>query len=196
MELPSRPRPAARSLAFAAGLAGVLLSLAGPAAAQARGSYSDPLGEAVGRAVEYWEGTPCDGTVGVTMAPAAEAPPAGANAPGAPSPYAAMWATWTSPAGYNVFTSPAASFTECVVHINVGVWPTVQSEDAEFPAFCKEILHEYGHFEGYPDVGRQPGTVEYERPDLAHLPLCESYVLHYGEKVYRGPPRRRSAHRS
>jgi hypothetical protein len=191
MALTSRPHLAARVLVLAAGLAAMALTLAAPGAAQARGSYSDPLAEAVGRAVEYWEGTPCGGTVGVTMAPAAEAPRAGANAPGAPSPFAAMWATWTSPTGENMFTSPPASFTECVVHVNVGVWPTVQSEDALFPAFCKEILHEYGHFEGYPDVDQQPGTVEYERPDLAHVPLCESYVLHYGEKVYRGPPRHR-----
>ncbi len=188
--------PRSRAAALAAALATALVALLAPGRADARGSYSDPLGEAIGRAVEYWEGTPCAGTVGVVMAPASEAPEAGANAPGAPSRFAAMWATWSSPTGFNMFTSEPASFTECVVHINIGVWPTVQSEDALFPAFCKEILHEYGHFEGYPDYGQRPGTVEYERPDLAHVPLCESYVLHYGEKVYRGPPRRRRVRRS
>jgi hypothetical protein len=190
MTLSTRPRPAARGLALAVAIALCSLSLVVPGASQARGSYSDPLAEAVARAVLYWQGTPCGGTVGVTRAPASEAPEAGANAPGAPSRFAAMWATWTSPTGLNMFTSPPSTYSECVIHINAGVWPTVESEDAWFPAFCKEILHEYGHFEGYPDVDQHPGTIEYERPDLARLPLCERYVLRFGEKVYRGRPRR------
>jgi len=184
-----------RTVPLAAAIAAAALFLTAAGSAQARGYYSEPLAEAVARAVEYWQGTPCGGTVGVIMAPAAEAPEAGANAPGAPTPFAAMWATWVSPTGVNEFTSPPASFSECVVHINVGVWPSVRSEDADFPAFCKEILHEYGHFEGYPDWDQQPGTIEYERPDLAHEPLCENYVLFYGEKVYRGPPRSRKRRR-
>jgi hypothetical protein len=180
-------RPLIRRL-LSALVAAVLLASVAAGSAQARGSYSEPLGEAIARAVEYWEGTPCGGTVGVIMAPAAEAPEAGANAPGAPTRFAAMWATWTSPTGFNMFTSEPSTFSECVVHINSGVWPSIRSEDAQFPAFCKEILHEYGHFEGYPDWDQQPGTVEYERPDLAHVALCENYVLRYGEKIYRDPP--------
>ncbi len=168
---------------------------AGPSAADAaarhRGArpvYSDPLAEAVARAVEFWGGTPCGGTVSITLGGNSEAPTAGENAPGAPGRVAAMWATWSTPAGPNLFSEPAGSFGECLVHINRGIWFSIRAEDSDFPAFCKEMLHEYGHFEGYSDVGAAPGTIEYERPDLARAPLCERYWLRYGFRLYSGPP--------
>jgi hypothetical protein len=150
--------------------------------------FSDPIAEAVGRAVEYWGGSPCGGTVSVVTGVNSEAPAAGQNAPGAPGHVAAMWATWVTPGGRNLFTEPAASFSECVVHVNRGIWPSTQAEDSNFQAFCKEMLHEYGHFEGHPDVGADPYTIEYERPDLARVPLCERYRLRYGQRLYAGRP--------
>jgi len=182
----ARVVPAA-ALAFAFALLG-----ATPAASAAqRGAfYSDPVAQAVGRAVEYWKGTPCGGTVGVVFGPDASAPVAGENAPGTRPGVAAMWAEWSTPAGPNLFTQPPASFTECVVHVNRSIWPTTQAEDAGFAVFCKEMVHEYGHFEGYPDVGAKPGTIQYERPDLARVPSCERFRLHFGLRIYAGAPRR------
>jgi hypothetical protein len=156
--------------------------------------FSDPVAEAVGRAVEYWGGTPCGGTVDVVTAVNSEAPTAGQNAPGAPGHVAAMWATWLTPGGPNLFTEPASSFGECVVHVNRGIWPSTQAEDANFGAFCKEMLHEYGHFDGHPDVGAAAFTIEYERPDLAHVPLCERYRLYYGHRLYSRPAAKAEPH--
>jgi hypothetical protein len=151
--------------------------------------YSEPIAEAVWRAVVYWGGTPCGGIVSVTYGPDGEAPAAGANAPGAPGHVAAMWADWSTPGGgRNDFVQPPTTFTECTVHVNRSIWPSRQAEDSNFPAFCKEMLHEYGHFEGFPDVGQTLGTVEYERPDLAHVPLCERYRLQFGLRLFAGVP--------
>jgi hypothetical protein len=178
-------------------LSSLLLALTLPAVATARAPTvdSNPVAEAVARAVKYWGGTPCDGSVAVTAGPSSEAPPAGTNAPSPAGDRAAMWSTWLTPAGANQFDAagqpiPPATFTDCVVHINSGVWPSWRTDDGDFPAFCKEMLHEYGHFEGYPDVGAAPDTIQYERPDLAHVPLCERYRLVYGHRIYR-PTRRR-----
>lgn len=165
-------------------------------AAQREVFYSDPVAQAVGRAVEYWKGTPCGGTVGVVFGPDASAPQAGENAPGTRPGVAAMWAEWSTPAGRNLFTQPPATFTECVVHVNRSIWPTTQAEDAGFADFCKEMIHEYGHFEGFPDIGAKPGTIEYERPDLARVPSCERFRLSFGRRIYTGsPPRSRHRHR-
>jgi hypothetical protein len=179
----SRPVRAALAAALALGL-----PAAAGAAVKRRLYYSDPVAQAVGRAVEFWGGTPCGGTVGVAFGPDAAAPRAGENVPGARGGVAAMWAEWSTPAGRNQFAVPPAQFSECVVHINRAIWPTTQAEDAGFADFCKEMIHEYGHFEGYPDVGARPGTIQYEQPDLARVPLCERFRLRFGERVYTGPP--------
>lgn len=154
---------------------------------------SDPVSEAVARAVAYWHGTPCAGIVQVVSSPASEAPAAGVNAPSPAGDRAAMWSTWASPAGVNEFTAPASTFSDCVVHINISVWPSWLADDREFTYFCKEMVHEFGHLEGYPDTGAQPGTIQYERPELARVPLCERYALVYGHRVFRAPAPR--AHR-
>ena len=132
--------------------------------------------------------TPCGGLVTIVSGSDSEAPQAGQNAPGAPGGVAAMWSEWVTPSGRNLFTEPASTFSECVVHVNDGIWNSRQVEDYNFPAFCKEMLHEYGHFEGYPDVGAAPDTIEYERPDLASVPVCERYSLRFGQKLYSSPP--------
>jgi hypothetical protein len=76
------------------------------------------------------------------------------------------------------------------VHINRRTWPGWKAEDAGFASFCKQMLHEYGHFEGREDTGAAPGTIEYERPELAHVPACESFRLVYGHEVFVGHPAR------
>jgi len=176
----------------------LLVALALPAVAAAHVPIvdSNPVTEAVTRAGEYWRGTPCGGSVAVVSSPSSEAPPAGVNAPSPGGRLAAMWATWLTPAGANQFDAAGqpiqpATFTDCVVHINSGVWPSWRADDSNFAAFCKEMLHEYGHLEGYADVGAAPDTIQYERPDLAHLPLCERYRLVYGHRIY-APARRRA----
>lgn len=177
----------------------IVLALPARAAAHSAVVDSDPVSEAVARAVAYWGGTPCGGSVTVISGSSGEAPPAGVNVPSPGGPLAAMWSTWSSPTGANEFTAAPATFSDCVVHINLGVWPSWRTDDADFPAFCKEMLHEYGHLEGYPDTGALPESIEYERPDLARVPLCESYRLVYGRHVYRPAPPpvrgRRRAHR-
>jgi len=182
----------------------VVLVAALPAAARAPIVDSDPVTEAVVRAVAFWSGTPCGGAVTVTAGAGDEAPPAGVNAPSPGGPRAAMWATWMTPVGVNQFSAPPSSFTDCVVHINSSIWPDWQADDRQFAGFCKEMLHEYGHFEGFPDAGAAPGTIQYERPDLAHVPICERYRLVYGHTVYtptrparhsRVPRRRRHGRR-
>jgi hypothetical protein len=180
-------------------LLALVLVLATAPAAMAHTPFvdSDPITEAVKRAIVYWHGTPCAGQVTITAGFSTEAPPAGANAP-TPNPRAAMWATWQTPIGPNSFLAPPSTFTDCAVHIDISsrYWPSWHADDEDFPAFCKGILHEYGHFEGYPDVGASAGTIEYERPDLAHVPLCERYRLVFGRETYTGgTPKRARTHR-
>jgi len=174
----------------------VLLALLAGARAQARArppAVSDPVAEAVRRAVAYWHGTPCAGQVLVVSATAGEAPPAGQNVPGLGTHAAAMWATFRAPvpggAAADANTAPPSSYRECVVHVNTATWPNWRSEDTNFASFCKEMLHEYGHFEGYSDAGARAGTIQYERPDLARVPLCERFRLVYGHKLFTGHPR-------
>jgi len=176
-------------------LAGLLSLAAVPAASSARVlASSDPTTEAVRRAAEYWGATPCAGAVAVVAGTPGEAPPSGANIPGAASLPAAMWTSWQTPAGANSFKVPPAAFTACVVHVNRAVWPSWRADDREFAAYCKQMVHEYGHLEGHPDVGAAAGTVEYEQPVLAHVPVCERYRLVYGHTVFTGSPARSSRH--
>jgi len=100
-----------------------------------------------------------------------------------------MWATWSTPLGPNLFTVPPGMFGNCVVHINLRIWPTWRTDDENFRAFCKEMVHEYGHFEGHPDVGAVRGTVEYEQPEYAHVARCERYRLVYGHRTFVRPLR-------
>jgi hypothetical protein len=175
------------------------LGAAAPATARPPLVDSDPVAIAVTRAVEYWHGTPCAGAVTLVSGVSVEAPSSGENVPHFPIRPAAMWASWWTPAGVNSFTAPATTFTSCVLHVNRAVWPDWFADDRNFAAFCKEILHEYGHFEGYPDKGALAGTIEYELPDPVRLPLCERYRLVYGRRTFigrltaAGRPHRRSS---
>lgn len=172
----------------------LIASLPAHAAGGSRPIDSNPVAAAIERARAYaarqWNGVPCDGNVAVVSGPAAEAPPSGINAGEPVAKPAAMWATWLTPAGINDFAELPSSYTQCVVHINATVWPQWLTADRDFPAFCKELIHEFGHLEGFPDTGQLPGTVYYERPDLATVPICESYRLVYGHHVFRGHGRR------
>jgi hypothetical protein len=184
-----------RQCARGALLAALLASCAAPAAgaqasAHARPADANPVKEAVARAVSYsiahWGMSPCGGHVAVVTGAASEAPQSGENSNGPPGEVAAMWATWRTPHGTNQFGDPPGSFTECVVHINRHVWPDWLADDRGFPFFCREIVHEYGHFAGYPDVGARPGTVQYEQPNGVRVPICERYRLLYGHMVFSG----------
>jgi hypothetical protein len=191
---------------LAAGALLLAASVAPLPAAHAADTDSDPVTEATARAVEFWGGAPCGGMITVLGGPAEEAPAAGENdGEAGPGVRAAMWATWSTPSGANEFVSPTL-LSDCVVHVNLAVWPSWRADDREFAAFCKDMLHEYGHFEGYPDVGAVRYTIEYEQPALARVPLCERYRLIYGHDLYtatrpRGRPLRsarggrRRAHR-
>lgn len=159
-----------------------LLALALPASALA-GANSNPVAAAVARAVRYWGETPCGGHVSVVMGSSAEAPPAGMNSQGARDEVASMWSTWMTP-GEGGYEPGPRSYTECEVHIDSAVWPNWQADDEDFPVFCKQMVHEYGHFEGYPDRGASRGTVQYERPDMARVPPCERYRLLFDGRVY------------
>ncbi len=192
---------------LAAGALLLLASVAPAAVARAAQATSDPVSEATARAVEFWGAMPCGGAVTVLGDPAGEAPPAGENDGEAGHGLrAAMWATWLTADGANQFDVagqpiPPDMFSDCVVHVNLAVWPSWRADDREFAAFCKEMLHEYGHFEGYPDVGAVPDTIEYEQPVLARVPLCERYRLVYGHELYtssspRGRPLPVAGHRA
>jgi hypothetical protein len=158
---------------------------AAPAPARHRPAASNPVAEAVKRAVAFWHGVPCAGQVHVAGAPPSEAPAAGQSVPGLAARAAAMWATWHAPTG----TAPPSTYSQCVVYVNRTTWPDWRTEDAGFATFCKEMVHEYGHFEGYSDAGAVPRTIQYERPDLARLPICERFRLLYGHEVFTGRPR-------
>ncbi len=106
------------------------------------------------------------------------------NSSGASGEVAAMWATWVTPPSRGGSSAAAAAFEHCTIHINLAVWPNRQVDDSDFPVFCKEMVHEWGHFEGRPDRGAKRGTVEYERPELARVPACERYRLIYGSTIY------------
>lgn len=162
------------------------LGVAAPASGRPRRVDSDPVAIAIARAVEYWHGTPCAGEVTIVSAAGAEAPPSGENVRHLPITPAAMWASWLTPGGINSFTAPAATFTSCVVHVNRTVWPDWLKDDQRFTSFCKEMLHEYGHFEGHPDIGAAFGTIEYELPVLERVPLCERFRLVYGNHTFIG----------
>lgn len=166
-------------------IAGLALAVAAPAQAHRRPAASNPVAEAVKRAVAYWHRVPCAGQVQVVAGPQSEAPVAGQNVPGLAGRAAAMWATWHAP----TTVAPPGAYSQCVVHVNSTAWPDWRAEDAGFAAFCKEMVHEYGHFEGYADAGALPGTIEYERPDLARLPMCERFRLAYGHEVFTGRAR-------
>ena len=148
---------------------------------------SDPVAQAVHRAVEFWGSSPCGGSVGIVGGTPEEAPQSGENAKGERVRPAAMWASWTAPTGINSFSSPPQTFGACVVHINLRVWPDWLTDDANFRAFCKEMVHEYGHLEGHPDEGALIGTVEYEQPEYAQVPICERFRLVYGTRVFARP---------
>lgn len=147
---------------------------------------SSPVAEATRRAEQFWGGAPCAGEVGVLGGYPSEAPTAGANS-GEHLSKAAMWATWSTAEGRNSFKAPPATFRTCVVHINLRVWPSWRVDDESFAAFCKEMVHEFGHFEGFPDVGAVKGTVEYEQPEYARVPTCERYRLVYGHRTFVRP---------
>ena len=128
------------------------------------------------RAELFWSGVPCAGQIAVAGGTPVEAPSAGANAEETVKK-AAMWASWSTPDGPNSFSAAPATFRNCVVHVNLRVWPNWRVDDEHFRAFCKEMTHEYGHFEGFPDLGARRGTVEYEQPEYAVVPTCEGYRL-------------------
>lgn len=156
---------------------------------------SNPVSEAMERAAHYWGSAPCGNLISAVAGSPDEAPTAGVNLPGLPLQKAAMWATWNTPLGANNYTAQPDTFTDCVVHINLRVWPSWRADDKDFRAFCKEMVHEYGHFEGHPDMGAVAGTIEYEQPEQARVPECERYRLLYGHAVFvrptRGTPRSR-----
>ena len=92
---------------------------------------SDPISEASLRAAQYWRVMPCAGQVTIVAGLAAEAPASGANDGEAIRP-AAMWASWSTPWGANLFDVPGvtpaqaiepARFSNCVVHVDLAVWP-------------------------------------------------------------------------
>lgn len=177
------------------------VSMAPAAVARGRHAFrpivdSDPISEASLRAAQYWRVIPCAGQVTIVAGLAAEAPASGANDGEAIRP-AAMWASWSTPWGANLFDVPGvtpaqaiepARFSNCVVHVDLAVWPDWHRDDARFESFCKEIVHEYGHLAGHPDVGAARGTVEYEQPDLASVAPCERYRLVYGHRTFSPPP--------
>jgi hypothetical protein len=150
--------------AAAAAFAALALLVPARVRAEAPPPTSDPVLEATQRAAEHWDGAPCRQvpTVSTTDVPA-----------GSP-PFAAMWT-------YVVEGPPPAS---CPIYINARVWTSWRTEDENFEAFCKLMVHEYGHLRGYPDQGARPGTVEYQDPTPARVPECERFRLYYGRWEY------------
>jgi hypothetical protein len=139
-------------------------SMLAPAAAPARDAPKDsnPVVEATARAQAYWHTVPC-GQVPIVAAPEI---PAGAPAD------VAMWTNLVS-----AFESPPS----CPIYVNAKMWPSWRIDDEHFELFCKLMVHEYGHLEGYADANATPGTVEYIDPAQAVVPLCEQFRLVYFE---------------
>lgn len=155
-------------------LALAVVSLAGPAlaAAHAQRPTTNPVALATTIAERYWHNVPCHGAVPIVGA----------------DPVVVGASMWTY-----IVSTPAeeTALPSCPIYVNRQVWPNWFVDDVNFEQFCKDMVHEYGHLEGYPDEGAKPGTVESESPELATVPVCERYRIVYGRHVF--VPRREEA---
>jgi hypothetical protein len=143
----------------AIGSAVVFLALAAPSPPRAprHPEYTNPIQLALDRAYTFWGNKPCP-TITATGAEA-------------PDPSYGMWVTFLA--------TPEQHPAVCPIYINRTLWPTWEADDQNFVNFCKEMVHEVGHFEGFPDEGAQPGTVQYVDSELAHIPICEQRTRLY-----------------
>jgi hypothetical protein len=68
------------------------------------------------------------------------------------------WVTFDSSLGANNLTAPAASYTNCVVHLGRYRWPTAASMTQDWDMLCMTMTHEFGHLLGHPH-NTTPGNV-------------------------------------
>jgi hypothetical protein len=142
----------------------VVLALPGVAVANVHAT-TNPMALALHLGEAYWKNVPCHGALPVIAAE-----------PVVPS--ASMWTY--------VLATPAEETTmaSCPIYVSEQSWPNWYVDDLNFEAFCKTMIHEMGHLEGYSDEGAVLGTIQYEAPNLAKVPLCEHYRLYYGHHMF------------
>lgn len=180
---PLAQRCHARRIALVAAPVTVLsLALALPVQAGAHKAHralqdptTDPVTLALERAEAYWKSSPCGGAVAVAGEPATAFPLALENG-------IVARASFNTPGGADMLSEPPATYTDCVVHYDLKVWPSWRPIDASFPAFCQVMTHELGHFEGIGDPGT-PGTVT--QTEALRAPIvapCRHAVLWYGHE--------------
>ncbi len=154
--------------------------------AEWRGTLPQVLAVLSVKAHELWNATPCNGQYSVHFVNSQEL----AALTGLPSEpkLDGFWAGevaaasgWDSPTGPNQFTSPPATWTNCVMSLNAANWPEVYPEpfadQVDWIQDCSVFLHEWGHLTGHPhsDVAGEPP----EPPGMTHEQLIVMRELPY-----------------
>jgi hypothetical protein len=135
-----------------------------------------PLVAAEALAKHYWRTTPCDGQITIAVEPK--------PSNDADNPYdieTSMWASWTSSAGENIESGPLP-FSACHVGINSAVWKSTTQEGYEmWPEFSIDLVHEFGHLLGYPDLfdPQDSGSIMYLQPS-ADVAFTGEYAQGWG----------------
>jgi hypothetical protein len=132
-----------------------------------RARAANPVTEAIKRAEEYWNGTPCGGAFVVA---GGETPPAGLEA-GPSSPALAR-----GEASAQAWTNDQT----CTITINTTQWVSWERERLNFHWFCDMMVHEVGHlppFNHDDDGQTNPRSIEYPllepgTPNFNVVPQC------------------------
>jgi hypothetical protein len=135
----------------------ILLSTAPAAEARAKRRapirYS-PISAAYTLAARYWHQVPCSGHVTITTG----RPPSN----DAINPYegaTSMWSAWDVGTSNENNESAPLPFTSCAIGINSSVWTSEFQEAYEaWPEFSVDMIHEFGHLLGLPDLFEPTAT--------------------------------------
>lgn len=142
----------ARLQPIVAVVCGVAFSI--PASAMAH-AHRTPLSIALEHAYQLWGVKPCGGHYRVEVATLPE--------------WAGGYSTWETPTGPNVYTSPPATWSNCVMQLPAEHW-TAEQVQVEWVADCTAVLHEWGHLTGHPhsdEAGAPPEPAGMTREQLA-----------------------------
>lgn len=137
-----------------------------------RGATPNPLALAQRAAEQFWGNAPCAGRITVQWQQ--DSPPAAIA-----GTEVEAWVNFQTPGGALDFAAPPSSYSQCTVYVSQIVWPSYASTVQAYPQFCQMMVHEYGHFEGYPDstTAYPPSDIRYPVLTEANLPVVCRYEL-------------------
>jgi hypothetical protein len=120
----------------------------------------NPLQVAIEKARALWGVEPCGGSYRVQL----DAPAIDAGV-----------ATFDTPTGAGYYTSPASTWTSCVLHLRASDW-TAHEVETNWPQLCSVVLHEYGHLTGHThsDEADSPAPGATYTPEQAAVMLSGS----------------------